>query len=173
MNEEDSDFEPELNNRERQKRRYAKKTPFTLPWERITWFKSWHVFDHPLHVLHFSNTYQIEPPKADDFYLLFPSLWNYMNRRLQDTLKIWRIFLSRLEIRMLGKLEKILKGSLLSIPSPSVKIQIMGGKVCLRCKGKTLPAVVNKLFKTKNFQSFYPSEPFRISHFTMRHPVRK
>ena len=31
-------------------------------------------------------------------------------------------------------------------PSPSVKIQIMGGKVCLRCKGKTLLDVVNKLF---------------------------
>ena len=33
-----------------------------------------------------------------------------------------------------GKVEKILKGSLDSIPSPSpsVKIQIMGGKVCLR-----------------------------------------
>ena len=32
-----------------------------------------------------------------------------------------------------GKVEKILKGSLHSIPSPSpsVKIQIMGGKVCL------------------------------------------
>jgi hypothetical protein len=30
-----------------------------------------------------------------------------------------------------GKVEKILKGSLVSIPSPSVKIQIMGGKVCL------------------------------------------
>ena len=35
-------------------------------------------------------------------------------------------------------LEKILKGSLDSIPSPSVKILIMCGKVCLRCKGKTL-----------------------------------
>ena len=46
-----------------------------------------------------------------------------------------------------GKVEKILKGSLDSIPSPSpsVKIQIMGGKVCLRCKGKTLLGVVNKL----------------------------
>ena len=34
----------------------------------------------------------------------------------------------------LGKVEKILKGSLDSIPPPSlsVKIQIMGGKVCLR-----------------------------------------
>ena len=33
------------------------------------------------------------------------------------------------------KAEKILKGILNSIPSPSpsVKIQIMGGKVCLRC----------------------------------------
>jgi hypothetical protein len=42
------------------------------------------------------------------------------------------------------KVEKILKGSLDSIPSPStsVKIQIMGGKVCLRCKGKTLLGLV-------------------------------
>ena len=34
-----------------------------------------------------------------------------------------------------SNVEKILKGSLDSIlsPSPSVKIQIMGGKICLRC----------------------------------------
>ena len=39
-----------------------------------------------------------------------------------------------------SKVEKILKGSLDLMPSrsPSVKIQITGGKVCLRCKGKTL-----------------------------------
>ena len=51
-----------------------------------------------------------------------------------------------------SKVEKILKGSLDSIPSPSplVKIQIMGGKICLRCKGKTLLGVVNKLLKTKS-----------------------
>jgi len=48
------------------------------------------------------------------------------------------------------KVEKILKGSLDSIPSPSMKIQIMGGKVCLRCKGKTLLGLVNKLLKTKS-----------------------
>ena len=38
------------------------------------------------------------------------------------------------------KVEKILKVSLDSIssPSPSVKIQIIGGKLYLRCKGKTL-----------------------------------
>ena len=42
------------------------------------------------------------------------------------------------------KVEKILKGSLDSIPSPSVKIQIMGGKVCLRYKGKTLLGVLKK-----------------------------
>ena len=48
------------------------------------------------------------------------------------------------------KVEKILKDSLDSIPSPSVKIQILGGKVCLRCKGKTLLGVVNKLLKTKS-----------------------
>ena len=50
------------------------------------------------------------------------------------------------------KVEKILKGSLDLIPSPSssVKIQIMAGKVCLRWKGKTLLGVVNKLLKTKS-----------------------
>jgi len=53
---------------------------------------------------------------------------------------------------VLVKVEKILKGSLDSIPSPlsSVKIQIMGGKVCLRCKGKTLQGIVNKLLKAKS-----------------------
>ena len=50
------------------------------------------------------------------------------------------------------KVEKILKGSLdlIPSPSPSVKIQIMGEKICLRCKGKTLLGVVNKLLKTKS-----------------------
>ena len=50
------------------------------------------------------------------------------------------------------KVEKILKGSLDSIPAPlpSEKNQIMGGIVCLRCKGKTLLGGVNKLLKTKS-----------------------
>ena len=50
------------------------------------------------------------------------------------------------------KVEKILKGSLDSIPSPSpsAKIQIMGGKVFLRCKGKSLLVIFNKLLKTKS-----------------------
>ena len=51
---------------------------------------------------------------------------------------------------MLSKVDKILKGSLdlIPSPSPSVKIQIMGGKVCLRCKGKTLLGVI-QLFENK------------------------
>ena len=51
-----------------------------------------------------------------------------------------------------NKVENILKGSLDLIPSPSssVKIQIMGWKVCLMCKGKTLLGIVNKLLKTKS-----------------------
>ena len=50
------------------------------------------------------------------------------------------------------KVENILKGGLDSIPSHSisVKIQIMSGKVCLRCKGKTVLGDVNKLLKTKS-----------------------
>ena len=45
------------------------------------------------------------------------------------------------------KVEKILKGSLDSIPSPSVKIQIMGRKVCLRCKGKHCWAFLTNVWK--------------------------
>ena len=41
------------------------------------------------------------------------------------------------------KVEIFLKGNLDLIPSPSVKIKIMGGKVCLRCKGKTLLGFVS------------------------------
>ena len=45
--------------------------------------------------------------------------------------------------------KKILKGSLdfIPSPSPSVKIQIMDEKVCLRFKAKTLLGIVNKLLK--------------------------
>jgi hypothetical protein len=48
------------------------------------------------------------------------------------------------------KVENILKGSLDLNPSPSVKIQIMGGKICLRGRGKTLYGDVNKLFVFKS-----------------------
>ena len=50
------------------------------------------------------------------------------------------------------KVKKILKESLdlISSPSPTVKIQIIGGKVCFRCKGKTLLGIVNKLFVFKS-----------------------
>ena len=61
---------------------------------------------------------------------------------------LWKFF---------SKVEKILKGSLdlISSPSPSVKIQIMGGKVCLRFKGKTLLRPSNVLlFNLK--QTFCP-----------------
>ena len=52
-----------------------------------------------------------------------------------------------------SKVEKILKGrlDLISSPSPSVKIQIMGRKVYLSHEGQTLLDVVNKLLKNKKF----------------------
>ena len=54
--------------------------------------------------------------------------------------------------KMFRKVENILKGNLDLIPSPSpaVQIQIKGGKVCLRRKGKTLLGIVNKLFVFKS-----------------------
>ena len=45
------------------------------------------------------------------------------------------------------KVENILKGSLDSIPSHTVKI--VGGNHCLRCKGKKLLGIVNKLENKK------------------------
>jgi len=33
----------------------------------------------------------------------------------------------------------------------AIQIQIMDGKVCLRCKGKTIQGVFNKLLRTKKF----------------------
>jgi hypothetical protein len=48
-----------------------------------------------------------------------------------------------------------------------MKIQIIGGKVCLSCKGKTFVGVVNKLLKTKslltsrsNFLPYYLKKSF-------------
>jgi hypothetical protein len=38
---------------------------------------------------------------------------------------------------------------LIPSPSPSVKTQIMDGKVCLRCKGKTLLVVGQQTFENK------------------------
>ena len=71
------------------------------------------------------------------------------------------------ETKEFCKVENILKGSLDLIPSPSssVKIQIMGRKVCLMRQGKTLLGIVNKLLKTKslltspsNVLPYYPSK---------------
>ena len=67
----------------------------------------------------------------------------------------------------LRKVEMILKDSLDSIPStsPSVKIQIMGGKVCLRCKGKTLLGIVNKLLKIKRLLTMSSNNlPSELKH---------
>ena len=63
--------------------------------------------------------------------------------------------LRHLKILIGIKVEKILKDSLdlIPSPSPSVKIKIMGGKVCLRCKGKTLLGVVNICLETKSLMA--------------------
>ena len=53
------------------------------------------------------------------------------------------------QILHFDKVENTSKDSKDSIALPSVKTQIMDGKVCLRCRGKTLLGVVNKLFLTK------------------------
>ena len=71
----------------------------------------------------------------------------FSSRSLLNILSLGQTFQLHYNIT---KVEKILKGSLDLIPSPSVKIQIMGRKFCLRWKDKTLLGVVNKLLKTKS-----------------------
>ena len=81
------------------------------------------------------------------------------NARRKDLLSNFRTNIATLKAGDLddmdyrrGKVEKILKGNLNSIPSPSslMKIQIIIGKICLRGKGKTLLGDVNKLFVFKS-----------------------
>ena len=67
------------------------------------------------------------------------------NKEYLDLLLVlaWDYFSFRLpHCKYIGKVGSILKGSLDWIPSPSVKPQIIGGNVCLRCKGKTLLGIL-------------------------------
>ena len=50
-----------------------------------------------------------------------------------------------------SKVEKIVKGSLDWIPSPSPSVKIMGGKVYLRCKGKTFLGWCQQTFWFQKF----------------------
>ena len=82
--------------------------------------------------------------------------WVNFSRSIKPPTWLWnwplRYFWNCAAIELHSKVEKILKCNLDSIPSPSpsVKIQIMSGKVCLRCEGRTLLGTVNKLLKTKS-----------------------
>ena len=81
------------------------------------------------------------------FFNLQQITWHFSkNLKKQE----WSRFINIIELSIAKvKVEKTIKGSLDSIPSPSVKIQIIGGKDGLRSKSKTLLGIVNKLLKTK------------------------
>ena len=64
----------------------------------------------------------------------------------------------------------MLKGSLDSNTSPSVKIQTMGGKVCLMCKGKTLLGIVKKLFVFTSLLTT-PNNVFPLHHKQTSLPI--
>ena len=83
----------------------------------------------------------VQGPTPPGTGVMYPATSATLNR---NKIEILKIFLQKY------KVEKILKGSLDSISSPSssVKIQIMGEKVCLRFKGKTLLGIVNKSLLT-------------------------
>ena len=96
------------------------------------------------------------------------NVFNYLFYRILLCSKVMRVgrdtsFDSFIQNISKNQNKKYLKGSLdlIPSPSPSVKIQIMGGKVCLRCKGKTLLGFVNKLLKTKSLLTS-PSNVFAL-----------
>jgi hypothetical protein len=76
----------------------------------------------------------------------------FQNPEIEEDIKFNEEELDVPKTTRLFKVEKILKGSLDSIPShsPSMKIQIMGRRVRLRCKIKTLLGLANKLLNTKS-----------------------
>ena len=68
---------------------------------------------------------------------------------------------------ILNEVENILEGSLDSIqsPSPTVKIQIMDRKVCLRCKGKTLLGDEKKFVDNpQQYSAFAPQANFPANY---------
>ena len=89
-----------------------------------------------------SNNYVV-PNIMYTYYIIPTYIYEYV---------FFLLLMSPIFVNFVIKVEKNLKGSLDSSPSPSlsVKIQIMGGKFCLRCEGKTLLGVVNKLLITKS-----------------------
>ena len=84
------------------------------------------------------------------FFNLQQITWHFSkNLKKQE----WSRFINIIELSIAKvKVEKTIKGSLDSIPSPSpsVQIQIMGKKFCFTSKDKILLGVVNKLLKTKS-----------------------
>ena len=82
------------------------------------------------------------------FFNLQQITWHFSkNLKKQE----WSRFINIIELSIAKvKVEKTIKGSLDSIPSPSVKIQIIGGKDGLRSKSKTLLGIDNKLLKAKS-----------------------
>ena len=94
------------------------------------------------------------------FWTTFPPL--FVNVVCEQTLG--RHEKDKVELFLIGSLDSI------ATPSPSVKIQIMGGKVCLRFLDKTLLGVVNKLFVFKRLLTT-PSKlscPFSLNDKVMR-----
>ena len=99
---------------------------------------------------HFYSERLICPPQWDEILLKVAYLfWQHLNC-----------------VPQLKYIEKVLKGSLnlISSPSPSIKVHIMGAKICLRCKGKILFGVVYKILKTKSLLT----SPSNISPYYLK-----
>ena len=96
------------------------------------------------------RSYWINKPEVWNWHFQWTAMFTWF-KILPVFTGVWffsQLFFSNISF----KVEKILRGILDLIPSylPSVKNQSIGEKVFLRCKGKTLLDIVNKLWKTKS-----------------------
>ena len=98
------------------------------------------------------NFYFSTKKKAKAKVKVAPKIAEQVTEHMPETLIEFTFNLGT-KLYISSKVEKILKASLDLIPSPSVKIQIMGGKVCLRCKSKTLLGICQQTFENKKLTS--------------------
>ena len=111
--------------------------------------------------MHFKGTSKNKNPKdlklwgnsiCQAYYLEFTMHWYFEIKRSFDHRA--DVLLSTLKSLLVlkrspSKVENISKGSLDSIPSPSVKIQLMGRNIFLRCKGKHCWKLSTKFWNKK------------------------
>ena len=130
------------------------ETPFSLSWTMIG--KIWSCATSSNGRNTWSSYHRIKSDVIGGLALEMKKKW--IGKIRQDQISDLKIYIAMYKFWLSScilscKVEKILKGSQDSIPSPShsMKIQIMCGKVCLRCKRQNIARSCQQIFENKKF----------------------